>query len=663
MRRNCLHLSPLISILLLFSALAYGQSWSGVLAPSRAFDWSNAGLPGTLPDGEKTPNPWTPPTRTQCVTTQCNVVAGGNVTATTISAAIASAPQATYVQIPAGTFALGGNVNVSANNVTLRGSGASATKLTGGSIAVGNGAWVGASLLTANPAKGAMSVTVASPPTGGRLVALEQCDDGFSATNANFTHFGSGVVCTGSYSDPHGPWVCGLNSACDANGGGTPNPHFQMDVLWLPAGGVSGNTVTFASPLANDNWSTARTAALMWFTSSTVGVGIEALTIEDPISFTGTYSCWIKGVRLVETTSATLLYFHADSHSLVANSYIANTVDGINYLAQFGYDGGEQGQSHFLFINNIVEGGWFAGFGDQVDHVYAYNYAYTANPGWVSNGNFQHHAGTSFLLNEGNQAGKSLDDETWGTHNFNTWFRNYYNCKDPVFPTLGNTPTIGIQGYARFENVIGNALGGGVCSAQYQARYGVFDINNTGLDTTGLTQASTMRWGNYAICSDGNSHCNKSNFDSAEVPANLSSFGANSTPYQNSVPGSNNLPASFFMNGMTAHPSGGTGLSWWKACTGWTSFPTTCGSSSTPPMPPIGPDVTGGPNANGHAYNIPAALAWASLPVDPNYPTSWGNIRQFDERVYQADGSAGSGGGGSSGNPPPAPTGLNAVVQ
>ncbi len=56
------------------------------------------------------------------------------------------------------------------------------------------------------------------------------------------------------------------------------------------------------------------------------------------------------------------------------------------------------------------------------------------------------------------------------------------------------------------------------------------------------------------------------------------------------------LPASFFMNSMTAHANGGTGLNWWKACKSWSSFPTSCASTSTPPMPPIGPDVTGGQN-------------------------------------------------------------------
>lgn len=251
--------------------------------------------------------------------------------------------------------------------------------------------------------------------------------------------------------------------------------------------------------------------------------------------------------------------------------------------------------------------------------------------------------------------GSSMDDDTHGTHNFNTWFRNYIACADPIFPATGG-PGLQVGGWARFENAVGNVLGGGLCS---NSGYGyMFDLNGPSgftTDNTGLTKASFMRWGNYVACSGGDSHCNTVSWDSAEVPTNLSAFGANSTPYQNSVPANRNLPASFFMNSMTPHPNGGTGLSWWRACTSWTSFPTGCASYGTPPMPPIGPEVTGGPNMSGHAYNIPAALAWTGLPNDTNYRTSWGYLKQFDERVYQTDGAISSS--------VTAPSGLVAVVQ
>jgi hypothetical protein len=647
------HLFPLISILVLFSTLSYGQGWSGILAPSRAIDWSVAGLPATIPSAggnETTPNPWTPPTRMQCGST---IAAGAS--AATINAAIATCAPNHYVLLGPGTFPLGGSIKMTTNNVTLRGSGAASTKLTGGGINLGGGGWwAGATLLTANPAKGATSVTVQSPPSAGRLVSLEQCDDGWSAASADYTHYGSGTKCSiGAYRDPLGPWVCGLTTTCDRNGGdmGGGNPHFQEHVLWIPSGGVSGNTVTFSSRLESANWSTARTAAITWLSNPSVaGAGVEDLSIENnSIGFNGTYACWVKGVRIVSTASnPVLLSFHFDAHSLVANSYIANTQGGSGAeIIQWGMDSGEQAQSDHLFINNIIEGGYAYGLGDQINQVYAYNYYPTANnSGWVENGNAQHHAGTSFILNEGNQMGSSMDDDTWGTHNFNTWFRNYVSCLDPTFPSTGG-PALQIGGWARFDNAVGNALGGGTCSNSYA---GLWDLNGPGgfnTDGSGLTKASFLRWGNYVQCS-GDAHCNTSSFDSLEVPSNLSSFGANSTPYQNSVPANHNLPASFFMS-VNSAPS------WWVVCKTWNTFPTSCAATQTQPYPAIGPDVTGGSHLSGHAYDIPAAVAWASLPDDASYPTSWGHLRQFDASVY-----GNSSGGNTS---PSAPTGLTAAVQ
>src|ERR1035438_9738001 len=49
MRRGYSHLPPLILILLLSSTFSYGQAWSGILAPARATDWTQAGIPGGIP--------------------------------------------------------------------------------------------------------------------------------------------------------------------------------------------------------------------------------------------------------------------------------------------------------------------------------------------------------------------------------------------------------------------------------------------------------------------------------------------------------------------------------------------------------------------------------------------------------------------------------------
>lgn len=645
------------AIIFLFSAMAFGQSWTGILAPVRGIDWSTAGLPPIFPNGETTLNPWTPPTRTQCVTSQCNTVSGGSVTATTINSAITSAPASTYVFVPAGTFNCAGTVNLNKNYITLRAAGAATTKLTGCTVQVGDAtaSWGGASFLTANPSRLATSITVASPPTAGRLVMLEECDHNHTSSNAQgMTKFPYTNPCAGTYVDPVGPWVCGQTSGhiCNFQSGGSDNPHFQTHVQWVPTGGVSGTTVNLTTPLWNGDWVTSRSAVLTWLNvNGVIGTGVEGMTVEGGgIDFTSCYACWFKGIREIGLTSGLILTdVQFSAHTLMANSYIAETQTSTgNYLVRMGFDGGERGESDTLFINNTLEGGFIAGFGDQVGDVYSYYYMRNGgNSSFMSNGYFNHHGGTSYLLQEGVQGGRLLEDQTWSTHNFNTFFRNYLNCTDPVFPS--SSPfAIKFDPYARFGNIVGNSMGGGSgCGSAYTSVLVINpDTSGTGGswptgDPTGLTTASTMVWGNYIACS-GDSRCNTTLlaqiFTAAGNPSNLSSFGANSTPYQNIASPATILPASFFMNSMTAHPLGGTGLSWWKVCDTWTTFPTDCAHFTTPPFPTAGPDVTGGSFLSGHAYNNPAAIAWAGFPTDPNYTTAWGqNLRQFDERAFQQD--------------------------
>jgi hypothetical protein len=86
-----------------------------------------------------------------------------------------------------------------------------------------------------------------------------------------------------------------------------------------------------------------------------------------------------------------------------------------------------------------------------------------------------------------------------------------------------------------------------------------------------------MRWGNYDTKS------NAVRFVSAEVPSSITNFA-------NPVPGSQTLPASFYL---TSRPS-------WFGSVAW---------------PPFGPDVTGGNLAGygGHANKIPAQLCYEAF--------------------------------------------------
>src|SRR5947209_3992504 len=125
MRRGYSHVPPLILILLLFSTLSYGQAWSGILAPTRAIDWTNTGIPGGIPSAS-----WA-----NCTSTACNT-AFSTPTAANINSACSSAPNNTIVRIPAG--AISGTIHCNQSNVVLRGAGPTQTTLTG-TILMGNG--------------------------------------------------------------------------------------------------------------------------------------------------------------------------------------------------------------------------------------------------------------------------------------------------------------------------------------------------------------------------------------------------------------------------------------------------------------------------------------------------------------------------------------------
>src|SRR5690242_4131595 len=105
------------------------QQWSGILSPSRAIDWSTAGVAGGIP------------ARTTICTT-LGVVGqlasfAQSVGLTQINSAIASCPSGQTILLNPGTYTLTSGITLGASNVTLRGSGADQTILVAGGGGVG----------------------------------------------------------------------------------------------------------------------------------------------------------------------------------------------------------------------------------------------------------------------------------------------------------------------------------------------------------------------------------------------------------------------------------------------------------------------------------------------------------------------------------------------
>ncbi len=636
MRRYCCLLSVLFWLSILFSGWAYAQQpWSGVLSSSRAINWTGAGLPATLPDGETTPNPWTPPTRTQCGSTIAGGTSGSPVSVSTINAAMASCAKGTYLLLGSGYFsAASTQLNMfTSSGVTVRGSGPQSTFIVlSGSGSIGwNAAWgVGSATWTGGFSQGATSLTVSSvsgpPLVAGTILFLTQCDTGFS-----------GNPCTGTSADNGGLFICNAQTTC-ADQQRTNSNESQVQEVFVTS--VSGNTVNFTPALHMPNWSSSQTPIISWqsYTSGGSGVapygdGLEDMTILDQSSTANpaifleyTFASWIKGVRIIGTNGNEALYF-AGMNSLLSNSYIYEEVPS----ALSGNDGIDimQGGESNLILNNICGiGDCLEGNGSDEGDVIAYNYSRDGNTAYYQDSSFQHEAGSAFILHEGNEIGKIDDDDTWGTHTLNTFFRNYITCGDPPYVIPGGGSSVGLQidSYSRFENAVGNVIGNLSQCPKYQGTTTggyAFAVGST----DSLTGTSLMRWGNVTVVQQPTDTPANSGvrFVSSDVASLLS--GALSS-FSNLVPSTDKLPCSFFLSGYTSttctpHPSGGTGLSWWKVCTSWSPFPTSCSGTQLQPFPVAGPDVSGGPYVNGYAYDVPAEVAFHNLPVDSSYQNSY----------------------------------------
>lgn len=721
-------------LLFVFPATIGAQAWSGILSSSRAMDWTHAGLPATLPDGETTPNPWTPPTRTQCGST----ISSGASPAT-INAALAGCGAGTYVLLGPGTFTINSNITLYAQNgVTLRGSGGSSTILNlSGSAQIQFGVvWSdGSASWTAGYSQGATSLTMASPSgptlTAGALAYLTECDTGVN---------GSCPTSQQSY-DNGGLYICGGQTICQVPGEYLDSTlsHQQQTVYVTSVTGSGPYTVNFTPGLYMPNWSSANSPTIKWIgttsgasTVSPYGAGLEDLTVNiqsgysanQGITMEYTYASWVKGVRIIGTGTSQSVKEQDTKNCLFANNLVyaewPQALDNNLGLTM------QQGQdSDDLTINNIFQVGiLWEGTGGMEGDVFAYNYGRDSQAAYYESV-FQHNAGGAFVLYDSNELPKLTDDATHGTHSLSTFFRNYLSGYDPPFVSNSTgVDGLSLEAFDRFENAVGNVIGNtNPSSTVTLSTYESTQFNSVNSNfvyrfgyTNGqpfdvLVKPMSIRWGNYDTLNAA------VQWNNAEVPASLDSYtgyqqqigtgngstttftgtlsntpcvygteiinvdtasalgldqqangtiagsgvssgsvnctsgavsvtfssapsngtpiyvnyvvdSGNASSFRNAVPSNHIMPCSFFLAGYSAttcssHPNGSTGLSWWAVCTSWTAFPTSCSTTQTQPFPPIGPDVTGGPYDAGYAYDIPAALAWQKLPIDPTYQNTY----------------------------------------
>lgn len=576
-----------------------GELWSGILDPSRAIDWTRAGVVGGIPNR----------------TTVCATLNPGT-TAAQINAAIQACPAGQVVTLNAGTYNLSDDGIVMKTGVTLRGAGADKTLLVFTATTycnnqnacicfAGSTEWGGDTRALAHGsnyadwtggyAQGSNQITLSNVGSAGiaagQYIHLDQAND--TAVGADF------FVCDNTTAP------CSLEGG---NGGRTIDNILRSQVQIVQVTAVNGNTYTIDPPLYSPNWRASQSPAAWWASTLLQNAGVEDLSVDATnsggmtnVSMVNAANDWIKGVRLVRTCQCQrdLVQLMDAAHCTIESNYLYGTQgESVNY-----------GIESYVASDNLVQNNILQHVvapmmvQPALGSVYAYNFAindtyydsgYASNPlHWMIGMVDQHNAGVEYNLYEGNIGPGIGCDVIHGNQLANTLFRNYLLGSDPG--RIDSTDAINLASYNRYHNIVGNVLGTPGYTTTYEANSGpgqsatVFNLgggdseNGVIIPDDPMVAATLMRWGNFDVVT------NLAHFTATEVPSTIS-------PLANEVPASQTLPPSFYL----AQKPG-----FWP---------------STKPWPPIGPDVTGGSVAglSGHVYTTPAKDCFATMggPVD-----------------------------------------------
>lgn len=563
---------------LIVSTPGHAQQWAGIIAPSRAENWSNAGVVGGIPSGS-----WA-----QCTTPACATLAiPANVTAANINTAIAGAPANTYALLPAGTFTMSsGIVWNHKSNVVLRGAGSNQTFLvfTANNNCQGLGSvicfessdtnyWGAPSNVanwTANYSAGTSKVLLDNVTNlqVGWPITFDQTDD------PSNTDIGAIFVCY----QPAG--VCSSNG--DSGGGPRSNRSQQQIAVVTSISGSGPYTVGIDPPIVMPNWTSNKSPQAWWPSGPVFYDGVENLSINVSTSGSGSglgvfncVNCWEQNVASIGPWGRDHATILQSTHVTIRNNYfyLTNNSASVNYGVE-AIPG-----SDVLIENNIFQGvqAPYLATGSCTGCVFSYNFDVNevfGTPGttWQNQSGFAHAVGDEHMLYEGNIGAGIYSDNFHGSHHFQTIFRNYWSGyqKNQGTFTTGNTIPLLILAYSRFYNVIGNVLGNPARQNTYEdttanQHLGSIPIYYIGygdlIPNDANTTTTLMRWGNYDIIS------NAARFVSSEVPSALTGAQA---PFANPVPATQTLPPSFYLSAKPA---------WW---------------TSGKPWPSVGPDVIGG---------------------------------------------------------------------
>lgn len=662
---------PLVLFLACSVPCLYSQStplWNGIIAPSRAINWSSAGATIST-------------SRTQCTTSACATVSGGNVTAATINGALDSAPANSYVLIPSGTFSINSGITFdSQSNVTLRGSGSNSTFLVWTSASGSSGAcgghdvcaassdenyaggptisanWVGTNGKSGTYTAGASSILLSSVSNlkVGSPIILDQIDN----------QSDNGALYVGCEL-PDGSAVC--YSGAGPNGferdhGSVSTIRGQQQIVNVTSISGSGPyTVGITPSIYASNWNSGQSPGAWWASNPVYGDAVENISLDhsnggDGVYFFNCTGCWVKGIRSIRTTTTGTSWGHVIfsicNHCTVRDSYFYGAI-GDSYVlpVQIGSD--------LLIENNIMQAPAGEVFNSDCQGC-VMDYNFQLNP--ITNANFFspsqfYHGTVLYSLQEGNIGGGLYADSFHGTHDLDTQFRNRWDGREQNNGAANSSGTVALRlnPGTRYMNAIGNILGTPGYHTNYESSPGGGSLYTsvigcgaypeTGMSGDSHSCPTSMFWGNW------DSANNAVRWNASEVPSGLSS-------YSNPVPGTQSLPASLMY---AAKPA------WWPSGKAW---------------PAIGPDVTGGNvgQCSGGTYDSSEVLSSSVCSGGSASPVAGGKVTStpamdcyFNAMKGSANGTGGAlsfdakvcypGGSSTASSGPAAPQNLTGVVH
>lgn len=591
-------MKSLLAILAL-SGSCFAQLWSGVLAPARAADWTQAGAPGGVPVRSVI-----------CA----NVLTTDNTSQ--IQTKITNCPVNQVVKFPAGTWNLSGNL-CSLKGIVLRGVGPTTIlHLSGGDIYFsvagcgGLGSYppnLGSTNWTGGLTRGSTVLTVASTAgvLAGQHVVLDQ-------RNAAYV-FTTGIegACTSGNS-------CGRNDTpLQFNGASSRAQEEIVEIQTVD----SATQITIKAPGISHDYTIGLVPQVFyWNTAGAQGPGnIKFAGVEDmkidangnnyAVSMPFCDECWVKNVSVINMARSGVFFWWGykdemrDSFLSASNSPGGPTEYGVEAL-----------QTTFTKIENNICFGVTACILPEGTYGLVVAHNHTLNTATGSQfASFSAHLSHNFgMLYEDNSTPEIAFDNSWGSASQSTLFRNALSGHSPNKNNF--RAALKINSQSHYMNVVGNVLG----DTAYHTRYRcdnvdtgttdnfVYDLGfwnscEAGIDGGNpydtVTQSSLMRWLNWdAVTYIANGNTNGIRSCTGVGVGNPACTASETASADPTFPGLASpaaiLPASFYLNSQPA---------FWSVV-----------GSTQPPWPPIGPDITGGNMTGfaGHAYKNPAQLCY-----------------------------------------------------